>query len=65
LKMLLETFWRMIIKKPLIGVSSCLLGREVRYEGQHEWDRFLTDTLGRSVDYLSQHTLELKLRNHA
>jgi uncharacterized protein YbgA (DUF1722 family)/uncharacterized protein YbbK (DUF523 family) len=35
-----------------IGVSSCLLGREVRYDGGHKHDRFLTDVLGRHVRWV-------------
>lgn len=34
-----------------LGVSACLLGRQVRYNGGHAHDRFLTDTLGRFVEY--------------
>lgn len=30
-----------------IGVSSCLLGEKVRYDGGHKLDRFITDMLGR------------------
>jgi uncharacterized protein YbgA (DUF1722 family)/uncharacterized protein YbbK (DUF523 family) len=30
-----------------IGVSSCLLGEHVRYDGGHKLDRYITDTLGR------------------
>lgn len=29
-----------------IGISSCLLGEKVRYDGGHKLDRFITDTLG-------------------
>ncbi len=29
-----------------IGVSSCLLGEPVRYDGGHKLDRYITDTLG-------------------
>lgn len=29
-----------------IGVSSCLLGNEVRYDGGHKHDRYITGTLG-------------------
>lgn len=32
-----------------LGISACLLGREVRYDGTHSRDRFLTDGLGRWV----------------
>ncbi len=35
-----------------LGVSSCLLGNHVRYDGGHQHDRFLTDTLGRYVEYV-------------
>jgi uncharacterized protein YbgA (DUF1722 family)/uncharacterized protein YbbK (DUF523 family) len=35
-----------------IGVSSCLLGREVRYDGGHKRDRFLTDVLGPFVEWV-------------
>ncbi|MEW6657744.1 MAG: DUF523 and DUF1722 domain-containing protein [Thermodesulfobacteriota bacterium] len=35
-----------------LGISSCLLGEKVRYDGGHKWDRFLTDTLGRYVDFV-------------
>ncbi len=29
-----------------LGISQCLLGENVRYDGGHKLDRFLTDTLG-------------------
>jgi uncharacterized protein YbgA (DUF1722 family)/uncharacterized protein YbbK (DUF523 family) len=35
-----------------IGISSCLLGQNVRYNGGHALDRFLRDTLGKYVQYL-------------
>ncbi|MGB3209540.1 MAG: DUF523 and DUF1722 domain-containing protein [Desulforhopalus sp.] len=35
-----------------LGVSSCLLGNNVRYDGGHQHDRFLTDTLGQYVEYV-------------
>jgi len=35
-----------------IGVSACLLGQKVRYDGGHKLDRFLTETLGRYVTYV-------------
>jgi len=35
-----------------IGVSKCLLGEPVRYDGQHKHDHFITDTLGRYFDYV-------------
>ncbi|GAB6909988.1 conserved hypothetical protein [Desulfosarcina cetonica] len=30
-----------------IGISACLLGEKVRYDGGHKHDRYITDTLGR------------------
>lgn len=35
-----------------IGISSCLLGHEVRYNGGHSHDRYLTGTLGSYVEYV-------------
>ncbi|KAB0665599.1 DUF523 domain-containing protein [Oryzomonas japonica] len=36
-----------------IGVSSCLLGEQVRYDGGHKHDRYLTDRLGRFFRFVS------------
>lgn len=35
-----------------LGISSCLLGNDVRYNGGHKLDRFLRDTLGQFVDFV-------------
>ena len=35
-----------------LGISTCLLGDNVRYDGGHKLDRFLTDTLGRYIEYV-------------
>lgn len=35
-----------------IGISSCLLGHKVRYDGQHKLDRFLRDELGPYVEWI-------------
>lgn len=35
-----------------IGVSACLLGEEVRYNGGHKRDPFLTDVLGQYVEWV-------------
>ena len=35
-----------------IGVSACLLGEEVRYNGGHKRDAFLTDVLGQYVEWV-------------
>jgi len=35
-----------------IGISRCLLGEPVRYDGGHKLDSFLTETLGRYVEWV-------------
>ena len=35
-----------------IGVSACLLGEKVRFDGGHKHDPYLTDTLGPYFDYV-------------
>ncbi|NCC24144.1 MAG: DUF1722 domain-containing protein [Deltaproteobacteria bacterium] len=35
-----------------MGVSRCLLGENVRYDGGHKLDRFVRDTLGQFFDYV-------------
>ncbi|RQW77903.1 MAG: DUF523 domain-containing protein [Geobacter sp.] len=35
-----------------IGVSACLLGEKVRYDGGDKLDRFISGTLGRSFDFV-------------
>jgi len=42
----------MIEKKIKLGISTCLLGENVRYDGGHKLDRFLTDILGQYVEYV-------------
>ena len=38
--------------RPRVGVSSCLLGEQVRFNGGHKRSRFLTDELGPYVDWV-------------
>ena len=38
--------------RPRLGVSSCLLGQAVRYDGGHKRDRYLVDTLGEHVEWV-------------
>jgi uncharacterized protein YbgA (DUF1722 family)/uncharacterized protein YbbK (DUF523 family) len=40
------------VVRPRVGVSSCLLGEEVRFDGGHKRFRFLTDELGLYVDWV-------------
>ena len=40
------TIARMARAKLRLGVSACLVGRKVRYDGQHKRDAFVTDVLG-------------------
>ncbi len=35
------------MEKIKIGISTCLLGQNVRYDGGHQRDRYITETLGR------------------
>jgi uncharacterized protein YbgA (DUF1722 family)/uncharacterized protein YbbK (DUF523 family) len=35
-----------------VGVSACLLGEKVRYDGGHKHDRYITDTLGRFFSFV-------------
>lgn len=35
-----------------LGVSACLLGEKVRYDGGHQWDRYLTGTLGQYFEFV-------------
>lgn len=36
-----------------IGISSCLLGERVRYDGNHKQDSFIRETLGRVFDFIA------------
>lgn len=40
-------------EKIRIGISTCLLGEPVRFDGGHKRDRFITDTLGRFFDWVA------------
>jgi uncharacterized protein YbgA (DUF1722 family)/uncharacterized protein YbbK (DUF523 family) len=35
-----------------LGISTCLLGERVRYDGGHKLDRYLVDTLGRYAEFV-------------
>jgi uncharacterized protein YbbK (DUF523 family) len=35
-----------------LGISACLLGERVRYDGGHKLDHFLADTLGRYIEWV-------------
>ena len=39
-------------EKIRLGVSSCLLGEKVRFDGGHKLDRLLTETLSRFVEFV-------------
>ncbi|MCU0845919.1 MAG: DUF523 domain-containing protein, partial [Spirochaetes bacterium] len=40
------------MEKIRLGISTCLLGHNVRYDGGHKLDRYLRDVLGTYVDYV-------------
>ncbi|MEI6262490.1 MAG: DUF523 domain-containing protein, partial [Deltaproteobacteria bacterium] len=35
-----------------IGISACLVGQLVRFDGSHKHDRYLTNTLGEYLDFV-------------
>ena len=39
------------MEKIRLGISACLLGEPVRFDGGHQLDRFITDTLGKYVEF--------------
>lgn len=39
------------MQKIKIGISTCLLGEKVRYDGGHKLDRYITDTLGHYFEW--------------
>ncbi len=39
-------------EKIKLGISTCLLGEHVRYDGGHKLDQFLVQTLGRFVEFV-------------
>lgn len=41
-----------MVEKVRIGISACLLGAKVRYDGGHKLDRYITETLGQFFDYV-------------
>jgi uncharacterized protein YbgA (DUF1722 family)/uncharacterized protein YbbK (DUF523 family) len=42
-----------VTERPQIGISSCLLGEEVRYDGGHKHSRYITKTLGQHFEFVS------------
>ena len=39
-------------QKPRVGISACLLGERVRYDGGHKRDAWLVEVLGRDVEWV-------------
>ena len=39
-------------KKIRVGISACLLGERVRYDGGHKFDPYIVHTLGRYIDFV-------------
>ena len=37
--------------RPIVAISSCLLGQRVRYDGGHKRDAYITEILSRFVDW--------------
>ena len=38
--------------RPRVGISACLLGEPVRYDGRHKRDSWLVEVLGQEVDWI-------------
>jgi uncharacterized protein YbgA (DUF1722 family)/uncharacterized protein YbbK (DUF523 family) len=43
---------KMQLKKIPVGISSCLLGQKVRFDGGHKEDRYITKTLSNYIQWL-------------
>ena len=41
------------MEKIKIGISACLTGKKVRYDGSQKQDHYITDTLGQYFDFIS------------
>ena len=41
------------MEKITIGISSCLLGEKVRYDGGHKLDLYIKETLGQYFEWVS------------
>ena len=39
--------------KPKLGISACLLGQAVRYDGGHKLDNLVIDALGRNFEFVA------------
>jgi uncharacterized protein YbgA (DUF1722 family)/uncharacterized protein YbbK (DUF523 family) len=39
-------------EKIRVGISTCLLGKNVRYDGGHKLDHYITETLGKYVEWV-------------
>jgi uncharacterized protein YbbK (DUF523 family) len=39
------------MEKINLGISTCLTGKKVRYDGSHKHDHYITDTLGQFFDF--------------
>src|SRR5271166_6520273 len=41
-----------MLTKIRLGISACLLGEKVRFDGGHKLDHFITETLGKFVEFV-------------
>ena len=41
-----------MVKRPRVGISSCLLGERVRYDGGHKRNEWIVDVLGHDVEWV-------------
>ncbi|MFT7184740.1 MAG: hypothetical protein ACI84K_000106 [Pseudohongiellaceae bacterium] len=49
--MIMTDIKTLVARKPLLGISECLLGKEVRFNGGHKKSRYCTDVLSEYFDF--------------
>ena len=42
-----------VTRRIRIGISSCILGEKVRFDGGHKLDRFLANVFGKYVEWVT------------
>jgi uncharacterized protein YbgA (DUF1722 family)/uncharacterized protein YbbK (DUF523 family) len=50
--MILKKWEQKMQDRPKVGISTCLLGENVRYDGGHKLDRYLKDVVGQFVGWV-------------
>lgn len=53
IELVYSNFTNVRISRIRLGISSCLLGQKVRFDGNHKQDSYLTKTLGKYFEWVS------------